>query len=140
MSTISAHRPARKNFQPDDLHGPLPWCRHVQCSETIGPSSLSAAAARRAARIAFETRAVAYKREVSALLTGFALVSLHPRFADEVGVAPFGWSFDGAGLGVCDRRRRPRLCCAVLSLEDMAGASDTGRSEEHTSELQSLRH
>src|SRR5262245_62424323 len=126
MSTISAHRPARANLQSDDRDGPLPACRHVQCSESIGTSSLLAAAARRAARIAFETRAVAYKREISALLAGFALVSLHPRFADEVGVAPFGRSFDGAGLGVSDRRRRPALRGARLSLDDVAGARDTG--------------
>ena len=103
MSTISAHRPTRANLQFDDPDGPLPGSRHVQCSESIGTSALLAAAARRAARIAFETRSVAHKREIPALLTGFALVSLHPRFADEVGVAAFGLSFDGTGMGVRDR-------------------------------------
>src|SRR5262245_950285 len=102
MSTISAHRPTRANLQRDDPDGPLPGNRHAQCSETIGTSALLAAAARRAARIAFETRAVAYQREVSALLTGFALVSLHPRLADEVGVAAFGLSVDAADMGVRD--------------------------------------
>lgn len=103
MSTISAHRPTRASLQFDDPDGPLPGCRRVQCSESIGTSTLLAAAARRAARIAFETRAVAYKREISAFLTGFALVSLHPRFADEVGVAAFGLSFDATGMRVRDR-------------------------------------
>src|SRR5262245_34999507 len=98
MSTISAHRLARANLQSDDRDGPLRGCRRVQCKESIGTSARLTAAARRAARIAFETRAVANKREIPALLTGFALVSLHPRFADAVGVAAFDLSFDGTGM------------------------------------------
>ena len=43
-----------------------------------------AAAARRTARIAFETRAVAHEREISALLARLALVPLYARFADEI--------------------------------------------------------
>ena len=101
MSTISAP-PTRANFQSDDPDSPLPGSRHVQCSESVGTSALLAAAARRAARIAFETRAVAHKREVPAFLAGFAFVTLHPRLADEVGIATFGLSFDGADLGVRD--------------------------------------
>src|SRR5262245_30015722 len=103
MSTISAHRPTRASLQFDDPDGPLPGSRDVQCSESSGTSTRLAAAARRAARIAFETRSVAHKREIPALLTGFALVSLHPRFADAVGVAAFVLSFDSASMGVHDR-------------------------------------
>ena len=80
-------------------------CLAVDSSNAVRASEHQralATAARRAARIAFETRAVAHKREVPAFLAGFAFVTLHPRLADEVGIATFGLSFDGADLGVRD--------------------------------------
>src|SRR5512145_83994 len=83
-----------------------------------------ATAARRAAGIAFETRAIANEGEVSALLTRFAFIALHPRFADEVGLAPFDQRLDGKGDGLRDRNG---LSSAGLSLENMAGAGHARR-------------
>lgn len=68
-----------------------------------------ATATGRAAGIAFQARAIADEREVSALLASLALVSLHARFADAVGRAPLTQCLDGAGhvLGRLRSDNRP---------------------------------
>ena len=76
----------------------------------MGKSALPlAAAARRAASIALETGAVAHEGEISAFLTRFAFIALHPRLADEVRLAPLGRRFDGTRDGLADRRRYHRF-------------------------------
>src|SRR5262249_15322517 len=83
--------------------------------------------------IAFETRAVAHEREVPALLTGFAFVTLHARFADQFGLAPLGQGLDGAGHGL---RHRNGLGNAGLGFESRAGTGYPGRDAVQARQLQ----
>jgi len=64
------------------------------------PSLLLAASAGRAAGVALEAGAVADQGKVSALLASFAFVTLHPRFTDQIGLAPFSECLDGARYGL----------------------------------------
>ena len=86
------------------LCSPFRYCHNASLLRAGWLSITLTTSARRTARIAFETRAVADEREVPAFSTCFPFITLNARFGDKIGRAAFSERLDGASHMLCRGR------------------------------------